>query len=470
MGGPTHTSLLDKFVRGSRPSFIIPAVINCVPYLCPDGAAGPSQLSNCQLSSSGSIPPRQGDPQRNRTKAIPFFVVVLLSLFACINIYHQIPPRYESTWNYEKQLPQHQCAQTGCPGRTYIRFPDHLLGHGFNNVLQENILSAYLAYSTNRSLVFEDYIWARSVLPFTIYEFSLRPARMPLNAFIGGPMAGGATVGPLAINDRFWETVCPASERHVITSLHAPTTGDGGEIMDWWISRVQRASTERCVEIDSSERPAFDTILFGGSRMVSLWERLSGSPILKDFAWSPLVQSAVSNNLPLLLDGTGGSSSSIDPKVLPGWVAVHVRRGDYSRHCYRLESWNASYLGVNQLPGLSDTFDAGVTQDRRSYYLKHCLPSVPQIVERLREVRSSLPRPTMANVYILSNAGKQWVGNLRTALIESGWKNSIKTSFDLVLDAEQRHVGMAVDMAFAERAEFSLGTGFVVSTLAICIS
>ncbi|KAF8890960.1 hypothetical protein BD779DRAFT_1469046 [Infundibulicybe gibba] len=122
-------------------------------------------------------------------------MVVPLSLLACTNIYHHIPPRHKSTWTYEKNLPQHQCAQTGCPGRTYIQFPNHLWGHGFNNVLQENILSAYLAYSTNRSLVFEDYIWARSVLPFSIYGFSLRPAHMPLNTFIGGPMAGGAIMG-----------------------------------------------------------------------------------------------------------------------------------------------------------------------------------------------------------------------------------------------------------------------------------
>ncbi|KAF8890962.1 hypothetical protein BD779DRAFT_220522 [Infundibulicybe gibba] len=38
--------------------------------------------------------------------------------------------------------------------------------------------------------------------------------------------------------------------------------------------------------------------------------------------------------------------------------------------------------------------------------------------------------------------------------------NSIKTGFDLVLDAEQKYVGMAVDMALAERTEIFVRNGF----------
>ncbi|KAF8342548.1 hypothetical protein F5887DRAFT_350555 [Amanita rubescens] len=39
------------------------------------------------------------------------------------------------------------------------------------------------------------------------------------------------------------------------------------------------------------------------------------------------------------------------------------------------------------------------------------------------------------------------------------WEEVI-TSNDLLLDAEQRYVGMAVDMAIAERAEVFVGNGF----------
>ena len=41
---------------------------------------------------------------------------------------------------------------------------------------------------------------------------------------------------------------------------------------------------------------------------------------------------------------------------------------------------------------------------------------------------------------------------------EEAWEEVI-TSYDLLLDAEQRYVGMAVDMAIAERAEVFVGNG-----------
>ncbi|KAF8890955.1 hypothetical protein BD779DRAFT_1515418 [Infundibulicybe gibba] len=89
-----------------------------------------------------------------------------------------------------------------------------------------------------------------------------------------------------------------------------------------------------------------------------------------------------------------GSLSPIDLKV-------RVCRGDYSCHCHRLASWNASYLGADKLPGPPDTSDAG---------LQRCLPNLSQIAGRFRQVHSSLPRPTTASVYILSNVGKYWSG------------------------------------------------------------
>ncbi|KAF8890957.1 hypothetical protein BD779DRAFT_1515427 [Infundibulicybe gibba] len=55
---------------------------------------------------------------------------------------------------------------------------------------------------------------------------------MPLSAFIGGPMADSVTLGPLAINDRFWEAVCPAPERHTVTSRDAPSTRVVGKSAD----------------------------------------------------------------------------------------------------------------------------------------------------------------------------------------------------------------------------------------------
>jgi hypothetical protein len=55
---------------------------------------------------------------------------------------------------------------------------------------------SYLAYMLNRSFVFEDYVWSHTLFPYTIYDLALRPKRVPLNAFISGPTAGGPMSPP----------------------------------------------------------------------------------------------------------------------------------------------------------------------------------------------------------------------------------------------------------------------------------
>lgn len=164
--------------------------------------------------------------------AIPT-VVLLLVLW-----YGGLPPSYTELWVTERALPQHQweswkgavSGETrsrdrqikgndsfGSAGRSqeerYLRFPDHLWGHGLNNVLQEacvrfrlfshifllirlvilnfnRLLYALVAHSSNRSYVFEDFTWSQIPLPYTLYDFSLRLTRVPMSAFLGGWLVG----------------------------------------------------------------------------------------------------------------------------------------------------------------------------------------------------------------------------------------------------------------------------------------
>jgi len=118
-------------------------------------------------------------------------------------------------------------------------------------------------------------------------------------------------------------------------------------------------------------------------------------------------------------------------------------------------------MGINQHPSLPDRFDpryddyADPTGDaKRAYYLSHCYPSTSELVTRLRAVRDA--HPGLNRVYVLSNG---WVQELVRALQEDGWADVASTP-DLVLDGEQYHVSMAVDMAIAERAEVFVGNGF----------
>ncbi|KAF8982702.1 hypothetical protein BDQ17DRAFT_1437760 [Cyathus striatus] len=59
-----------------------------------------------------------------------------------------------------------------------------------------SLLTSYIAHESGRTFVFEDYTWSHLPLPYTIYDFALRSTRIPLNAFISEPTAGGSVSSP----------------------------------------------------------------------------------------------------------------------------------------------------------------------------------------------------------------------------------------------------------------------------------
>ena len=201
--------------------------------------------------------------------------------------------------------------------------------------------------------------------------------------------------------------------------------------------------------------------LFGGPRILSLFEPLTTSPILRDFTWSPLVQSAVARNFALLQPRSAKHIFASDLQgTLDGLVAVHLRRGDYARHCPNLAKWGADYMGINQHPSLIDRFDPrpfdNDTEAKEAYYLAHCLPTTAQLVARLHDIRTQ--HPGLRRVYVLSNERAWLLSELKDALEKDGWSDLVST-VDMQLDAEQYYVSMAVDMAIAERAEVFVGNG-----------
>jgi hypothetical protein len=118
---------------------------------------------------------------------------------------------------------------------------------------------SYLAYMSKRSFVFEDYVWSHTPFPYTIYDFALRPARIPLNAFISGPTAGGPMPGPRAVNAEFWEVVCPKDKRRVISSKDAPNWEEGSVLVNWWVEKLKGVD-DPCLEVDSSSQSIFDVL------------------------------------------------------------------------------------------------------------------------------------------------------------------------------------------------------------------
>lgn len=263
-----------------------------------------------------------------------------------------------------------------------------------------------------------------------------------------------------------------------IDSATAPDTLDGQELVNWWANLLDNSDQTRnasCVEIGNSP-PVFSWTLFSSEKLLTLWDSLKESPAVKEFAWSPLVNSAVARNLPLLTSAPPSSVSTARSDVIRGLVAIHLRRGDYRRHCPRLAEWNAVYQAYNKFPGLPDTFSPPSTEDKEAdkngdgvidseekenYYLRHCWPEIDEIVEKLREVRKE--RPDLQRVFVLTNGWSWWVDNLREALVENlkeeeRWVD-VRSSMDVQLDREQEYVNAAIDMAIAERAEVFIGNG-----------
>ncbi|KAF8829588.1 hypothetical protein HHX47_DHR3000593 [Lentinula edodes] len=459
-------------------------------------------------------------------RRLVFIIFATLFLLVVGILSSGVPSTYQDVRAYERSLPQHRIREAvnekiGRDGvterihrRKYLWFDGALWGHGLNNVLQESFVMAYVAQQSHRSYVFEDHVWSQSPLPYTLYDFALRPSRIPMNAFISGPSAGGpvpdGSITHRAVSLEFFNTVCRSEERIMVNTKEAPIDAslgkDANAIVSWFLDELKKVEDEPCVVIDSAGRTLFDRELFGTKRILPIFSSLLESPILANFAWSPLVLSVVARNFAILqpddlndLYPSPPSYSHSNAGVLSGLVAVHLRRGDYSRHCHRLVGWDDEYMGVNQYDELPDRFDADAylrehkfhssvpaahspplstalssrnstssaipTTSRTSedhailtpYYLTHCLPEIPEIVARLHQVR--LDNPGLKRIYLLSNGWGWWLNSLRDSLKKDGWED-VRHGGELEMDQAQKHVAMAVDMAIAEKAEVFVGNGF----------
>ncbi|KAJ6606973.1 hypothetical protein B0H10DRAFT_2228380 [Mycena sp. CBHHK59/15] len=155
-----------------------------------------------------------------------------------------VPPSYADVHAYERALLQHNMTTVVLvgSGARFLRFPDHLWGHGLNKILQEMVVMAYLPQLADRAFVFEDYTWSHSPLPYTLYDFALCPAYIPLNSFVVGPLAGAPfpqydsttlaersghdrTAPPharRAVSTAFYSAVCLPATVHTISSADAP--------------------------------------------------------------------------------------------------------------------------------------------------------------------------------------------------------------------------------------------------------
>ncbi|KAK7037644.1 hypothetical protein VNI00_010861 [Paramarasmius palmivorus] len=463
------------------------------------------QRLEADASNSPTVKPYNSDRQRTRRRAIIIcgsITLLLIIIFGSLlahpktrkrakdiyqesfrekltpesNLRHVIemgPPHYNSIHEYERNLPQHNLSlpfPEGKDGR-YVWFANQIKLLGWNNCFNEVLMNAHLAYASNRAYVFQDYWWATEHYRWPKDKFLDDYPRTPLNAIIAGPTAGGLweaeDTAPRSISEEWFKVVCPESERRIINTREVKplvATAPGGEVFHAWQKKLSEAP-EKCIEVRGAEEDSysqtFDLILWGNiTRLTSLWDIFIKSPTSRLLETSPLVRSAVDRNEYIFLPH-GPRPPTSSPNPWDRLMAIHLRRGDYERHCAGLGYMNATWYGWNQLEFLPDKFEAGNGIEE---HMRHCWPTIDDIVLKVREARSEFLRlradgGTLDVMHLLTNDQTEFIDKLADALRREGWF-TIRTTKDLLLDQEQTDVSMAVDMDIARKAAVFVGNGW----------
>ncbi|KAJ7667126.1 hypothetical protein B0H17DRAFT_1089062 [Mycena rosella] len=382
-------------------------------------------------------------------------------------------PMFHDIRQYEHDLPQHTANESN---PRYLFFPGETWGAG--------LVNTHLAYLSDRAYVFVDYI-ARDHPPFPDKLAGVRHwLHVPANAFMSGPTAGGhcprrviMTAPGGAPSRRHGGTPpAPRARRNSQTRRHA---------LQPRARRLERRSSNHGqAEFFYTERP------------LDLWPTYSASPALQLFSWSPLIAGAIARNFALLSPArpppylapapTPAGAVQFAPyrpahPPLAGLLGLHVRRGDFKKHCVALANDGASYEAWNRLsspgvrawlanetgdvyPDLPDALEAGEGSHKEKV-LAHCWPSQQDIVRRVRAVREAavtgdnFAPQALRTVYIATDSERRSVDELTALLKADGWE-AVSSTLDMTLTLEERAVAQAVDMAVLTGAETFIGVGF----------
>ncbi|KAF8966258.1 hypothetical protein BDZ97DRAFT_1729215 [Flammula alnicola] len=314
------------------------------------------------------------------------------------------------------------------------------------------VFSSLLASEAGLGYVWDDYTWNRDGSNYSEFNGRPIPSRIPLSTMISGHILGrgprdeneSLAVLPRSISSRVYERLCPPSERVIIhrdsVKAHLQESNpsldidnaSGEEILDAWLSylEIPAVKESRCIEVKKDTDHVFDIWLLGSTRMHNLWDRLSRSPVLTQWGWSPLIHGAFEKNLRLFAsekdflsnhhsipfgglwglftrqkrDSSSSPTSSQEKAPAPLRVAnplllndsaplpilaLHLRRGDFKEHCLNLAEWSATYTGVNSFPEfrVRDKFD------------------VPRVAPSIDSTTNEHRRPDAADDIVVASMG-----------------------------------------------------------------
>ncbi|KAF9653549.1 hypothetical protein BDM02DRAFT_3153006 [Thelephora ganbajun] len=332
-------------------------------------------------------------------------------------------------------------------------------------------MDGYLAYVSKRSLVFNNYTWNTGPIPYSHWKTNIIPSRIPMSALIEGPLAGGpfpqGDDAPRAVMKDYFDQVCPKTlaldHRALLSRL--PPDYTGGALVDAWVELLSSTS-ERCVEIT---KVVFNIRLMGSERLLDVMPDLLKSPIVTKFRWSPLVEGILHQNFEHFApDGLPYTSADNNPyPTIEGLLVMHIRRGDFEKHCKHLAEVNTTFTAFNQIQGITDRFavlprgpKGHLTNEGARAYQKACYPTMQDIVRRVGEIRASESGKKLRRIYIMTNGKREWVVKLKEAFLAADHWDDIASSRDLELNDEQRYVAQAADMLIGQRADVFIGNGF----------
>ncbi|KAI0032866.1 hypothetical protein K488DRAFT_48935 [Vararia minispora EC-137] len=346
--------------------------------------------------------------------------------------------------------------------------------------MQEMIINAHVAYKANRIFTMYNYTWNKytredyATFGSGVHQATV-PARIPITALVGGPIAGGPFPAhdwrPPAVTTEFFEEVCPNPTTLNVGELKGDLQWSSASTILGGVAARLNAIPDNCVELIDETGQIFDfwCVIFGdGARMADAWPQLLESPILTEWRWSDLVRSGLERNRRLIHPSIFLNDQRHRGE-LSGLLALHIRRGDFHYHCENLANWRSQYNAFNVRPDFTDKHDPPPgggngehTEETLAYWNHHCFPEIDEIVTRVEAVRGDAMKQgrTLDRIYILTNGSKEWLADLKRALEKAAKWKRIATSRDLELTREQKYVAQAIDQIVATRAEVFIGNAW----------
>ncbi|KAJ7851503.1 hypothetical protein B0H14DRAFT_2761623 [Mycena olivaceomarginata] len=440
-------------------------------------------------NESGSTEVRRAKPRRCgfslRWRMAVLSTVVFLWLFYRLSVpgYYmdhftdgdppRRPPLYEAYHQRERNLSQHNPSLPSPDGRhaKFLWAANHVSHTDWADYMEEMILNAYLAYAAQRAYVFDNYTWEQGGYELSFQDGYAMPARIPLSAFISGPIVGGPMPDkdvPRAVSREYFLSMCPRSDTVVVDTkmiqdaLAAGATAN--QIIERWVAKL-RAIQSPCVELARYSPQLFDHKITSTARILDVFPALSQSPILSDFGWSSLILEGFHNNFEKFASPDPRLLMKTSIRPLRGLIALHIPRQNHEAVCADAYSSVGSFAGFNNLSELPDRYSPpGRDGSDRTWEItrRHCLPSIPEIVEKVL----TISEPHTTRVYVITDeAAHPWLADLTAALSAAyHWPHGISTSVDLKLSREGKFVSQALEMCIGQHAEKFIGNGFSTFT------